>query len=176
MFDMEEPRPPLEREAEYGFRCVKYVSEVPRVLFETVVPELRDSTLETPMSNEQFQLVMGYYGYERGPLNVQTVRVEEHESCKYEVVSFDAAYRNERIVAHVFLPHSVKPPYQTIIYAPGRDAFERIDFPSEPFRLGIILTLTDSGRAVIWPVYQDTYERAATVRHRNGPNDHFEIL
>ncbi len=37
----------------------------------------------------------------------------------HEEVSFNAAYNNERILAHLFLPKNASPPYQTVIYFPG---------------------------------------------------------
>jgi dienelactone hydrolase len=86
---------------------------------------------------------------------------ESEESSDYwrkEKVTFDAAYGGERVIAYLFLPKNVKPPYQTVIYFPGwadtgKQSSENITPP--PFNESIIM----SGRAFVYPVYKGTFER-----------------
>ena len=40
-----------------------------------------------------------------------------------ETVSFAAAYGGERVLAYLFLPRGAEPPYQTVVWYPGDDAF-----------------------------------------------------
>ncbi|HWR53788.1 MAG TPA: dienelactone hydrolase family protein, partial [Bryobacteraceae bacterium] len=84
--------------------------------------------------------------------------VEDSEFWKEEKISFDAAYGNERVPVYLFLPKNAVPPYETVIFFPGADArsaassqhltgMSRLDF------------IIKSGRAVLYPIYQGTYER-----------------
>jgi len=74
-------------------------------------------------------------------------------------VTFDAAYNGERMAAYLFLPKRVKPPYQTVLFFPSA----RVEFlPPDSSNLGDINFfdyVVQSGRAVLYPVYEDTYER-----------------
>ena len=88
---------------------------------------------------------------------------EVDESSPYwrkETVSFDAAYGGERVPAHLFMPRNGTPPYQTVVVFPARTRLNAL----EPIaRLSRFDFLMRSGRAVLYPVYQGTYER------RRGP-------
>ena len=94
----------------------------------------------------------------------------DDSSPNYRVkkVSFAAAYGNERIPAHLFLPKGIQPPYQTVLYFPSSYAREtrsrarQLDLLSFEF-------IVRSGRAVIYPVYQGTFERGVGTRPA-GPN------
>ena len=95
---------------------------------------------------------------------------ESNEDWRKEKVSFQSCYGEERVFGHLFLPKAAKPPFQCILYSPGADAlttpssenlngFGRVDF------------IIRSGRAVLYPVVQGTYERrfsteAATALER----------
>ncbi len=59
----------------------------------------------------------------RPDLNAQVEsRDESSEYWIRENITFDAAYGDERIIAHLFLPKNAAPPYQTVIYFPGEAA------------------------------------------------------
>ena len=65
------------------------------------------------------------------------------------------------MAAYLFLPKNVLPPYQTVLFVPSA----RVDFlacNNNGRDLGDIKLLdhiVQSGRAVMYPIYQDTYER-----------------
>ena len=62
------------------------------------------------------------------------------------------------MAAYLFLPKRVRPPYQTILFFPSARV---LDIPDSR-TLGDINFfdyVVQSGRAVMYPVYQDTYER-----------------
>ena len=82
---------------------------------------------------------------------------EPSDLWRVERVSYTAAYGNERIVAYLFLPKHVAPPYQTVVYFPHSgglilDSFQQ----AEMAYLGF---LVKSGRALLFPMYKGTYER-----------------
>ena len=77
-------------------------------------------------------------------------------------MSFTAAYGGERIVAYLFTPRSIPPPYQPVIFFPGSNAIllrssEELDY------LWIMSAVVRSGRALLLPVYKSTYERGDGV-------------
>lgn len=74
-----------------------------------------------------------------------------------ETVSFSAAYGDERMMAHIFLPKTGQPPFQVVVYFPGSNALllrssRDIEIPRFDY-------VVKSGRALIYPVYKSTYER-----------------
>jgi len=74
-----------------------------------------------------------------------------------ERVSFRAAYGAERVPAYLFLPRNSPAPYQTVVFFPGSDA---VILPSSrDLSLQFLEFLLRSGRAVVYPVYQQMYER-----------------
>jgi dienelactone hydrolase len=98
------------------------------------------------------------FDYDPQALNpaIESVRTDEVFWAK-EVVSFDAVYGDERVLAHVFLPKNVDPPYQVVLYYPGSDAiFFRTLGGTE---LDLFDFIIKSGRAVVVPVMWGTYER-----------------
>jgi dienelactone hydrolase len=78
---------------------------------------------------------------------------------RHEAVEIRAAYGGERFIVHLFLPKRAQPPYQTLVFFPGINALhERTADPTliaRPFDF-----LLSSGRAVAYPIYKSTYDRA----------------
>ena len=104
---------------------------------------------------------------------ISRLRVEfRDDSSPYwhrEKVKFQAAYGNERVIAHLFLPRNAVPPYQVVVFFPGSTALVAPNVEAIP----IILTFADrivrSGRAMILPAYKGTLERGpATYYHWLG--------
>src|SRR4029079_4180131 len=69
------------------------------------------------------------------------------------------AYGGERFRAYLYLPKNASPPYQTIVYFPGGDA--RLARARGRAARSSTDYLIRSGRALLYPVYKGTYERAA---------------
>ena len=112
------------------------------------------------MSDEVFRAYQLLYAYPNSPLNATDGgAVKETEDWREEKVTFDTAYGGERMSAYLFLPKRVRPPYQTVLFFPSA----RVLFlPSDSSNLGDLGYFDDiiqSGRAVMYPVYEDTYER-----------------
>ena len=81
-----------------------------------------------PVSKEVFKVYESLYAYDRGPLADTVEEVETEEAWRRERVSFNAAYGNERVIAYLFLPRNVSPPYQAVTYYPHSAAFVEPQF------------------------------------------------
>jgi eukaryotic-like serine/threonine-protein kinase len=98
------------------------------------------------------------YAYDRSPLNVRVERVDDSSPYyRKETVSLDAAYGQERIPAFLFLPKNATPPFQTVVFFPS--AFARQTPTSTSLDLATFEYIIRSGRALLYPVYQGTFER-----------------
>ena len=158
MFNDPDAQAPIGRLPTYGFRCVKYLSSdgVPETLAAAIERPSRDYAAEKPVSDEFFRIYQRFYAYDKADLNSVVQSVDKTSpDWRKEQVSFDAAYGGERVNAYVFLPRSVEPPYQAVVYFPGSGALRRRS--SE--KLPDIGFLVRSGRALMYPIYKSTYER-----------------
>ncbi|MGA8090703.1 MAG: protein kinase [Terracidiphilus sp.] len=151
---------PYDRAAGNGFRCVVNTSPLPPAVTGPIRRVSRDFSKVKPVSDEVFRAYGLLYAYAKSPLNAKEEGVV-HETADWreEKVSFDAAYNGERMSAYLFLPKRARPPYQTVVFFPSA----RVMFlPPNSNELGDVKFfdyILQSGRAVIYPVYEDTYER-----------------
>ncbi|MGC1157185.1 MAG: protein kinase [Acidobacteriaceae bacterium] len=163
---------PYERGETNGFRCVRNLGPVPAAAEALVHRMTRDFAKYTPVSDAVFRAYELLYAYPKTPLNVENGGiVRETEDWREEKVTFDAAYNGERMSAYLFLPKRVKPPYQTILFFPSA----RVLFlPPDSNELGDVNYfdyVIQSGRAVMYPVYADTYERQLERKLPADPDD-----
>ena len=158
-----EALPAFDRSPLNGFRCVRNSAPLPK---ETLAPRpmlARDFSKASPASDEAFRVYRAMYAYDPGPLNatVETV-AETSEDWRKEKVTFNAAYENQRMMAYLFLPKHARAPYQAVAFFPSA----RVNFLTDSSGLGD-LTFMDyvvqSGRAVIYPIYDGLYERHAAA-------------
>lgn len=154
---------PFDREEMNGFRCVQNLAPIPSDAAGPVKLQTRDFSKAKPTSDEVFRAYQGMYAYEKTPLNAKVEGVvQDTKDWREEKISFDAAYGGERLASYLFLPKGVQPPYQTILFFPSARV---LDIPDSR-TLGDIRFfdyVVQSGRAVMYPVYQETYERR--VKH-----------
>jgi serine/threonine protein kinase/dienelactone hydrolase len=157
---------PFDRSEKNGFRCVIYIDEdrIPKQYFgQRTLPPQRDYYNETPVSDDEFTWYKEQFSYDKTELNARVEwRDESAEEWSQEKVTFDAAYGNERVIAHLFIPKKYLPPYQTVIYFPGSSSVyqktsETITDWFE-FKNYLSFMVTD-GRAVLYPIYKGTFER-----------------
>jgi dienelactone hydrolase len=153
--------PPFDRSEQNGFRLATYLDKAPLavVFTDPVAVSKRDFNAEQPVSDQVFSAYRALFAYDPRPLDAKVeARDESQPDWIKERVSFRAAYRNERVPAYVFLPKNSRPPYQGIVYAPGAAALLAGSSANlrdtVPFDYAVV-----SGRAVIYPIYQGTYER-----------------
>jgi formylglycine-generating enzyme required for sulfatase activity/dienelactone hydrolase len=157
-FNQPDAKPPFDRGAANGFRCVVYPTPPREALLGPIRRSLRDYSLEKPVGDEAFGVIRGAYAY--APRELKTAVDEVDDSSPYwrkERVSFSAAYGDERVPAFVFLPKNAKPPYQALVYVPSAGATTSTFASMEGFnRMEFIIR---SGRAVIYPIYLGTFNR-----------------
>jgi formylglycine-generating enzyme required for sulfatase activity/dienelactone hydrolase len=149
---------PFDRSPANGFRLVRSLErDSNTALLDAPAPRgERDYTQAQPVSDAEFRAFAPIYDYDHTPLNVRVeVRDSSNADWIRETVTFDATY-GERIMAHVVLPKRARPPYQTVVFLPGGNAFS--PGPSEVL-LQFLPFLPNSGRAVIYPVLRNTFER-----------------
>ena len=131
--------------------------------------EVRD---RPPVSPEIFAVYRRQYAYDPAPLNVVVESSEDSTAWRKLTVLFDAAYGGERMRAHLFLPKNASPPYQTVVFFPGGDAFRLQD--SRDMSLAWASFIIHSGRAFLYPVYKGTYERMGP--DTNGVNAERDLM
>jgi serine/threonine protein kinase/formylglycine-generating enzyme required for sulfatase activity/dienelactone hydrolase len=157
-----DPMPPFDRSEDNGFRCVKNLGPLPAGAKAPVRQMARDFSSYKPASDAVFSAYQVLYSYAKTPLNARSEGiVQETADWREEKVSFDTAYHGERMSAYLFLPRNVKPPYQTVLFFPSarvlflHDDKGGLGLGDLPFFDYVV----QSGRAVMYPIYEDMYER-----------------
>ena len=151
---------PMDRSKTNGFRCIKQIEKDDNYAsFQYPVNRLfRDFYKEKPVSDDVFNIYMGMYAYDPTDLNAEILSIDDQsEDWVREKITFNAAYAGERVIAYLFLPKNVDPPYQTVVYFPGSNAIHSRS--SESLANSLIKFIVKSGRAVIYPIYKSTFER-----------------
>jgi len=153
----EDARNPWERRPEFGVRLVK--APVPDDTASRPIASLTgDPRSVVPVGDDLFQVYRRFYAYDRTPLDIRVERTDDSpEHWRVESVSFAAAYSGERVPAKLFLPKTGSPPYQTVILFPSRysvtaGSSQNLDYERFSF-------IIRSGRALLYPIYQGTYDR-----------------
>ena len=148
---------PLARSERFGFRCARYERPPEAALLSPVERIWRDYSKVKPVDERGFDLIRSVYAYDRAELKAESrpvPRGSPHWSL--EKASFDAAYRGERVIAYLYKPTRVAPPYQTVVFYPGSAAEV---LPSHEIDLLYMEFVIRSGRAVLFPIYEGMYER-----------------
>ena len=162
--DAEEP---LERRATFGFRCARFVEPPPASLFEPLAERVIDRRGEKPVDDAAFRVYAALHRYDRTDLKAQTKSVDDSKPFfRRETVTFRAAYGDDRVVAHLYLPKNTAPPYQIVLFVPSGNSFffPSIETLPDPFEF-----LVRAGRAVLVVAVQGTLERGPSPI-RVGPN------
>ncbi len=154
-----ESLPPFDRSATNGFRCVRNTAPLPEELRLTIKMFDRDFSKVKPASDDVFRAYQMLYSYDKAPLNAKVEGVvRDTADWSEQKITFDAAYNKERMAAYLFLPKKVRPPFQTVVFFPSARV---LDIPNSQ-TLGDVQFfdyIVQSGRAVLYPIYKDTYER-----------------
>ena len=152
--------PPMSRGGKQGFRCARYPSEDEGASATPIPPpKARDFDRERPVDDAAFQVLAQVYAYERTPLQAEIVeRDTTSELWIREKILFNAAYLNERMIAHLFLPRDAVPPFQTVIWFPGGGAlnYRNIEDYQDPRE-----EILRGGRAFLYPIFKSTFERGS---------------
>lgn len=167
LFTQWDQLPPFDRSPLNGFRCAIYIDRknIPETAFRFIDLGLRndrDCSRETPVPESTFQVFKNQFLYDKKGLNaVIEKRDESAKDWILEKVTFDAAYENQRMIAYLYLPKNVSPPFQTLIFYPGSYAVYAKDFLHEATDNvdAYFDYILKSGRAAVYPIYFRTYER-----------------
>ena len=167
MFTIPSAQSCFDRSDSNGFRCMDNISpeSSPEITTSSLPDDVyRDYSQETPVSDEIFQAYKRLYIYEKTELDPAIESTDETPQYWIEEkITYNAAYGNDRITAYLYLPKNSKPPYQTVVYFPGSESFQlRSIGELGGWDLEIVLK---SGRAVLYPIYKSTYERADDYVH-----------
>jgi hypothetical protein len=161
VFGGPDARPPLAREATFGFRCVRRPSPAPAETLEPVTLKRGFHQRGAPVDDQTFRRFLDLHAYEKSNLDAKLERVDTSSPYwRRETITFQAAYGNERVIAHLFLPTNAAPPYQTVAVFVGStviDTIRRIEDLEIPYQF-----IVRSGRAVVIPAYSGTLERGPT--------------
>jgi formylglycine-generating enzyme required for sulfatase activity len=150
---------PFDRSSANGFRCVVNTQPVPSAVLAPMKPLERDFSKIKPVSDEVFAAYKSMYQFPDNPLNARLEGVvEETADWKKEKITFDTGYDSERMTAYLYLPKSVRPPYETVLFFPSARVFG-IPNSSTLGDVQFFDYIVQSGRAVLYPIYQGTYER-----------------
>jgi eukaryotic-like serine/threonine-protein kinase len=158
-FNQPDAKPPFDRGASNGFRCALYPTPPRQSLLAPVRRRSRDYSVDKPVGDEAFGVIRGAYVYAPRALKASVDEIDDTSPYwKKEKVSFSGAYGDERVRAFVFLPKNARPPYQALVYHPSAGAMTSTFASMEGFnRMEFIVR---SGRAVIYPIYLGTFDRA----------------
>ena len=152
-------RDPMARLPMYGFRCAKFRDAPPPGVFEPIEHPARDLTKEKPVDDEVFRAWKDSYAYDRTPLEARIESTDNsNEYYRTERISLAAAYGGERVPVWLLLPKNALPPYQAVVYYPSAESTAVHD-RSGAGAQRYLQFIMRSGRALLFPIYQGTYER-----------------
>lgn len=179
-FNRPSQAPPFDRSPTNGFRCALYLHGEPLPepvyrLTDVLEAELYPQNILEPVSDDVFKVYRAFYDYDPTELHSKLIaRDESSAEWIHEKIAFSAAYNEEKVIAHLFLPKNAKPPYQTVIYGPGTASFFQVssDKIDQYYEFPVFLEyIVKSGRAVLFPVCQGTFERRSDTKaflHHGG--------
>ena len=160
VFTRWDARPPFSREATFGLRCVRRPIPPPEDTFKPVTlgQVLREPP---PVDDETFRRFLDLHAYEKSDLDSKVERIDRSSPYwRRETVTFQAAYGNERVIAHLFLPTNAPPPYQIVVFFGGSGVLtsaRRVEDMDYPYQF-----IVRSGRALVIPAYSGSLERGPT--------------
>jgi cephalosporin-C deacetylase-like acetyl esterase len=159
-------RSPFDRARENGFRCIRRLDDVEpstaalRPLEPTAT---RDYSVESPVGDDVYAAFVRFF--DKAPVSLEP-RIEgtdeSNEHWIKQKVSYAAGYGGERILAYLYLPRNVAPPYQTVIQMGGASTFYRRTSETEAAISDWACAeyLLRGGRAVLLPLWKGSYERS----------------
>lgn len=167
-FEYEKQSLSMDRSPRNGFRLALYPDSIaiPDVaLGKRMVFYMKDYGNHPQITDPIFQIYKEQFAYDQKELDPKIETSNENpQGWVHQKISFNAAYGNERIIAHLFLPVNAQSPYQTVIYFPGSasswtPSSEGIeDYYEFPMFLSYLIR---NGRAVLYPVIKGTFERGS---------------
>jgi serine/threonine protein kinase/dienelactone hydrolase len=169
MFSLQDARKPFDRAATFGFRCAKYPAPLVPELTGPVPFVSRDRRTEKAADDQVFQIYRSLHSYDKTDLKAAVESSDDSSPYwRRENVTFSAAYGNERVIAHLYLPKNTTPPFQVVTLFPGANALVARTPEELGAGSGTVEFIVRSGRAVILPAYKGTLER--------GPSEYYHQI
>jgi eukaryotic-like serine/threonine-protein kinase len=170
-FTITDARPPFDRSAHLGFRCVKYITPPPKTFAEPVASigaVCTDRRKDAPADDQKFNVYLSLHSYTKTDLNSKLESVDNISSqyWRKEKVSFQAAYGKERVIADLYLPKNAAPRYQIVLFFPGSPGLT--EKALDPYEFRLVELILRSKRAVMLPSYKGYLERGP------APNGHLD--
>lgn len=163
---------PRDRLLINGFRCMKVSEPPPDASLRAIEHPVEDHRQDTAVDDEVFAFVRREYDYDDRDLEVRVESTDDSpDYWRHEVVSVRTAYGDERLPIHLYLPKNAEPPYQAVVYFPPSSARYLTNSTNPSFPFGSFIP--QSGRALVYPIYQSTYDRQ---KERHGPNDYRDVM
>ena len=154
-----------------GFRCMLTSEPPPEAALAAIDHLVVDHRGDTAIGDEAFALVRRSFDYDDRDLDAMVESTDDGpEYWRHQIVSVRAAYGDERLPIHLYLPKNAHPPYQAVVYFPPSSARYLTNSANPSFPFGTFIP--QSGRVLVYPIYQGTYDRQVDVR---GPNDDREL-
>jgi len=151
---------PFDRSPMNGFRGVKNLEALPDAAAGPLIRKPRDFSQAKPASDQTFQIYRAMYAYDRRALNPASGGIVENTAdWTKEKITIDAGYEGERLPMYLYLPKNVPQPFQATLFFPSA----RVNFMPSSENLGdlqFVDYIIKSGRALLYPIYKGTYERA----------------
>lgn len=170
MFSELSQAPPFDRSPKNGFRCVRPLD--PQKISESAFMPIRSYRYAVignlydikPVPDSVFQVYKEQFSYDKRDLNARVESTDQAaRDWTKQKITFDTASDDERMTGYLFLPKNSRPPYQTVIYFPGTSAIEQKSSQELEkyvwFEVDLSFLL-QNGRAVLFPIYAGTFERA----------------
>lgn len=177
MFGLYQPQPPFDRSETNGVRLMTNLGDPAgyEAASRPVDFVARDFYSETPVSDDVFAAFAELYEYDDLPLNVEVEAVDTIAVGIRERITFDAGYDSDRMILYLVRPLEADGPLQTVLYFPGSGALRTTNPAAGSVAASSRVSyLVRSGRAVVWPVLDGTYERADDYVYRlqDPSNEH----
>ncbi|MCZ4410057.1 SUMF1/EgtB/PvdO family nonheme iron enzyme [Cryomorphaceae bacterium 1068] len=150
----------MDRSVANGFRCMKLLEGETAVsqLTADVAPLFRDYSLEKPVDDKTFALILNQFIYDKTPLNPTIEQTINGEGWKAEKIVYDAGYNNEEMEAWLYLPEKAEGPYQPIVFFPGSNGIYSTQYDPE-YAPRLMSFVMKSGRALVVPIFKGTHDR-----------------
>ncbi len=152
---------PWSRLATQGFRLATYATGEPDPLLLDVVDiSPIDFDAIEPISEDAYELLLPSATRSKSAVRASEERLELPNGVSAIRVEIDYPLSDEKLPFYLILPERAKPPYQALIWAGGMNALSSTDNQSMyDFDMSVTAFLRESGRAIVMPIWTDTFER-----------------
>jgi eukaryotic-like serine/threonine-protein kinase len=150
---------PMSHAPTLGFRCARHADATRTARSDQgggpVRVAIRTPEYE-PVGDDAFPLLLAHYAYDLRPSNAEVVDRVEGPGWTRERILFDGVGET-RVIAYLYLPHSGRGPFQTMVFVPSAASFfgTRVTDSAE----WLLAPLIRAGRALFVVVMEGMTER-----------------